>query len=122
MSDTQFGFRDDIGTMKALFGIQVLFQRCKDVNCGVYACLIDYQMAFQHGMMVEILKNVGLDNKNIINLFSNQSDFARVEGEKTEETEVLLRKGGLYTLTVIILPYTTNKYAMRPVKKQNVVY
>ena len=46
VSATQFGFRDAVGTREALFSIQVLFQRCRDVNCDVFACFIDYQKAF----------------------------------------------------------------------------
>jgi len=31
--ETQFGFRE--GTREALFAVQVLVQRCRDVNCDV---------------------------------------------------------------------------------------
>lgn len=44
MSNTQFGFRASVGTIQTLFGIQVLFQGSRYVNCDVYACFIDYQV------------------------------------------------------------------------------
>lgn len=53
--DNQFGFINAVGTREALFGVRVLIQRCRDVNCGVYACSIDYEKAFdrdQHQNMI----------------------------------------------------------------------
>lgn len=32
MSDTQFGFRNNLGIREVLSSIQVLLQRCRDVN------------------------------------------------------------------------------------------
>ncbi|KAI5633986.1 reverse transcriptase (RNA-dependent DNA polymerase) domain-containing protein [Phthorimaea operculella] len=46
ISDTQFGFRNGLGTRDALFGFQVLMQRCWDMNQTVYICFIDYEKAF----------------------------------------------------------------------------
>lgn len=43
---TQFGFRNALGIREALFCVQVLFQRCRDMNCDVYACFVNYQKAF----------------------------------------------------------------------------
>lgn len=39
MSESQFSFRISVGTRKALFSIQILFQRCRDINCDVFPCL-----------------------------------------------------------------------------------
>lgn len=58
ISDSQFGFINAVGTREALFGVQVLIQRCRDV----YACLIDYEKAFdrvQHQKMINILEESG---------------------------------------------------------------
>lgn len=66
MLETQFGFRDAVGTRKALLSIQVLFQRCRDVNCDVYACFVVYSKAFdrvQHHKLIEILKGIGIDDR-----------------------------------------------------------
>lgn len=95
ISSTQFGFRNAFGTREALFSIQVLFQRCRDVNCEIYACFIDYQKAFdrvKHQKMVEILKGIGLDDKDlriIVNLYWNQSASVRLDRENTEEVDIL---------------------------------
>ncbi|CAG4984092.1 unnamed protein product [Colias eurytheme] len=39
LSNTQFGFRSGLGTRDALFGYQVLIQRCWDMNKDVFVCL-----------------------------------------------------------------------------------
>ncbi|KAF2891916.1 hypothetical protein ILUMI_14257 [Ignelater luminosus] len=36
MKDSQFGFRNGLGTREALFAVQVHFQRCKDANLPVF--------------------------------------------------------------------------------------
>jgi len=41
IGNTQFGFREGLGTREALFGINVLF-----FNQEVYACYIDFEKAF----------------------------------------------------------------------------
>ncbi|KAJ8938736.1 hypothetical protein NQ318_011907 [Aromia moschata] len=54
ISDTQFGFRKGLGTREALFSIQALIQRARDVNADVFACFIDFEMTFdrvQHDFM-----------------------------------------------------------------------
>ena len=87
MSPTQFGFRNAMGTREALFSIQVLFQRCKDMSCDVYACFIDYQKAFdrvQYQKTVEVLQNIGLDDRDVRvigNLYWNQEASERIQGE-----------------------------------------
>jgi Reverse transcriptase (RNA-dependent DNA polymerase) len=59
ISHNQFGFVNAVGTREALFSVQVLFQRCRDVSCNVFACLIDYQKAFdrvRHKQMMDVLQ------------------------------------------------------------------
>lgn len=67
MSNTQFGFRNAMGTREAIFSLQVLFQRASDVNQNIYACFIDYQKAFdnvKHDKLIEILdNNVGVEKE-----------------------------------------------------------
>jgi hypothetical protein len=46
MSQEQFGFRNGLGTKEALFSIQILVQRCQDINQNVYLCFIDFEKAF----------------------------------------------------------------------------
>jgi len=43
MSNTQFGFRNTLGTREAIFSLQKLFERASDVNQNIYACFIDYK-------------------------------------------------------------------------------
>lgn len=43
ISPNQFGFINAVGTREALFSVQVLFQRSRDVNCDIYVCLIDHK-------------------------------------------------------------------------------
>lgn len=95
ISRNQFGFVNAMGTREALFAVQVLVQRCRDVNLDVYCCLIDYAKAFdrvQHGKMMEILKKTGIDTNdlNIISsLYWGQSATIRVDGETTEAVKIM---------------------------------
>lgn len=70
MSDTQFGFRNGLGTREALFCYNVLVQRCLDVNKDVYICFIDYAKAFdsiRYQKLLSILKSKGIDQRDINN-------------------------------------------------------
>lgn len=59
------------------------------MNCDIYVCFVDYQKAFdrvQHQKVIEILKNIELDGKDlriIVNLYWNQSAVVKLEvGER----------------------------------------
>ncbi|KAL1458712.1 hypothetical protein WDU94_008838 [Cyamophila willieti] len=94
IAPNQFGFLNAVGTREALFSVQILFQRSRDVNCNVFACLIDYKKAFdrvKHEKMVDILEKIGIDAKDlnlITNLYWNQTAVLRVDGELTEEVKI----------------------------------
>lgn len=113
IAPNQFGFVNAVGTREALFSVQVLFQRCRDVSCDVFACLIDYQKAFdrvQHDKMVDILKRIGMNPKdlNIIkNLYWNQTAVLRVDGGHTDQIKILrgVRQG------CILSPILFNVYS-----------
>uniref|UniRef100_A0A8D8YBA7 Craniofacial development protein 2 n=3 Tax=Cacopsylla melanoneura TaxID=428564 RepID=A0A8D8YBA7_9HEMI len=113
ISPNQFGFVNAVGTREALFSAQVLFQKCRDVSCNVFACLIDYKKAFdrvRHEQMIEILKETGIDGKDlriITNLYWNQTAVLRVDYEHTEQVEILrgVRQG------CIISPILFNLYS-----------
>ncbi|KAI5732155.1 hypothetical protein M8J77_022354 [Diaphorina citri] len=91
---TQFGFRGGLGTREALFCLQVLIQRCRDINQDVYACFIDFEKAFdrvQHTKLVEILRKIKLDDKDIriiANLYWQQKATVRTENRETEEVKI----------------------------------
>lgn len=95
---TQFGFRNGFGTREALFSLNVLTQRCRDMNVNVFACFIDYRKAFdcvKHHKMIEILKETGVDQqeiKIISNLYWHQVAEVRVE---TATSDVVLIKRGV---------------------------
>ena len=97
MGDAQFGFRNGFGTREALFSVQVLAQRCRDVNVDVFMCFVDYEKAFdtvKHDKLLNVLSNIGLDGRDmriIANLYWNQSASVRVDCHLTEE--VSIRKG-----------------------------
>lgn len=109
----QFAFVNDVGTREALFSVQVLFQRCRDVNSNVFACLIDYQKAFdrvQHNKMINIQKKIGMSKKDvniIVNLYWNQTAVMRIDGTHTEEVKILrgVRQG------CILSPILLNVYS-----------
>lgn len=46
IGNTQFGFRNGMGTREALFGINMLAQTCLDMNQDLYLCYIDFEKAF----------------------------------------------------------------------------
>lgn len=83
---------EGIGTREALFGVQVLIQRCRDVNYDVYACLIDFEKAFdkvKHDKLVQILKRSGINDIRIIsNLYWHQTAAVRVEHQLTEKVQI----------------------------------
>jgi Reverse transcriptase (RNA-dependent DNA polymerase) len=113
ISNTQFGFREGLGTREALFGINVLFQRCLDMNQKVFACYIDFEKAFdkvKHDKLYQLLlkRNVDSDDIRIIsNLYWDQRANTRVDNKLTEEMEILrgLRQG------CILSPLLFNLYS-----------
>uniref|UniRef100_A0A8D9EQ38 Craniofacial development protein 2 n=1 Tax=Cacopsylla melanoneura TaxID=428564 RepID=A0A8D9EQ38_9HEMI len=113
IAPNQFGFRNAVGTREALFSVQVLFQKCRDVSCDVYACLIDYQKAFdrvKHEKIIEILEKTGIDKRDlkiISNLYWHQTAILKIEDEHTEEMEILrgVRQG------CILSPILFNLYS-----------
>lgn len=94
MTETQFGFRGGFGTREAVFSLQVLIQRCRDMNREVYVCFVDFSKAFdnvKHEKLVELLKTTGLDSKDIriiANLYWDQSAKIRIAGELSEDTQI----------------------------------
>lgn len=94
ITNTQFGFRNGLGTREALFSVQVLIQRCRDTNCDVYACFVDFEKAFdkvKHDKMIDILKKTEIDESDIRiieNLYWGQKAAVRVEDRLTDEINI----------------------------------
>lgn len=94
MSSEQFGFRDGLGTREALFGFNVLLQKCRDQQKNIFLCFIDFEKAFDkvnHDKLIECLENKGLD-KNDINiikeLYWNQKAIMRTHVGDTDEIDI----------------------------------
>lgn len=94
IGDTQFGFRKGLGTREALFALNVLSQRCLDINQDIYACFIDYNKAFdrvRHDLLVETLIKRRIDIRDIriiSNLYYGQKATIRIEDMTSEEVEI----------------------------------
>lgn len=94
ISESQFGFRNGVGTREALFSLNVLTQRCLDVNRDLYICFIDYNKAFdkvKHDQLIDLLKNKNLDKQDvrlISNLYYNQRATVKNGQERSEEVEI----------------------------------
>jgi len=94
ISNTQFGFRRGFGTREALFSIQVLIQRARDINADVFACFIDFEKAFdrvQHDKLISILNQSGIDGRDvqiISKLYLQQKANVRIDNETSEEFNI----------------------------------
>lgn len=94
---TQFGFKKGLGTKEALFAVQVLIERCRDVNTSVYLCFIDFSKAFDlvnHEKLIEALAASGIeaaDLRIISNLYWNQTAKVRIKNSTSEN--VSIKKG-----------------------------
>lgn len=68
LEETQYCFRGGFGTREAIFALQVLVHRCRDIGHNVYMCFLDYSKAFdrvQHSKLVSVLRETGIDCKDI---------------------------------------------------------
>ena len=96
---SQFGFKHGFGTREALFSIQVLIQRCRDVNVDVYVCFVDYEKAFdtvQHDKLITILQEIGLDGQDI------QTADIRINNQTSEKIPIMRGVGRLRALPTFI--------------------
>ena len=90
----QFGFRLGFGTREALFGLNVLMQKCRDQSQDVHLCFIDYEKAFdrvRHTEMINILYEQGVNQSdiNIIkNLYWEQTASIRIEDKLTNSIPI----------------------------------
>lgn len=66
-SKSQFRFQNDLDKQEVLFAIQVLVQRCRNVNCDIFHFL-DYENSFsrrQYNEVIKALNDVNVDEKDI---------------------------------------------------------
>ncbi|VEN57771.1 unnamed protein product [Callosobruchus maculatus] len=94
ISQSQFGFREGMGTREALFGLNVLLQKCRDQQRKVYICFIDYEKAFDrvdHVKLLKILEAKGLDKNDITiikNLYWDQTAVVKYNNTTTEAATI----------------------------------
>ena len=101
IDESQFGFRNGLGTRKALFALNVLAQRCMDMNIDIHVCYVDFEKAFdkvRHEKLVQILQAKNIDKGDlriITNLYWNQRAQIIVDNEKSSEMNIKrgLRQG-----------------------------
>lgn len=97
ISDSQFGFRQGLGTREAIVATQVLVQNCYDQRKDVYLCFIDYEKAFdrvQHHKLMQLLKRLDLDQKDIRcieNLYWSQTAQIKLGGNMSNN--IRIRRG-----------------------------
>ncbi|XP_044750612.1 uncharacterized protein LOC123310952 [Coccinella septempunctata] len=110
MDNTQFGFRNGMGTREALFSLNVLAQRCRDMNVDVYACFIDYRKAFDcvsHEKMMQILRETGIDEQDlhvVSELYWHQTATVEIDQMTSEDIQIRrgVRQGCVLSLGVYI--------------------
>ena len=97
VGEEQFGFRLGYGTREALFGLNVLLQKCRDQSQDVHLCFIDYEKAFdrvKHTELINLLCERGVDqcDSNFIkNLYWEQTASVKIEDKLTNS--VPIRRG-----------------------------
>lgn len=97
ISETQFGFREGLGTREAIFSLQVLIQRCRDVSQDVHICFIDFSKAFdnvRHDKLIQILKTSNIDEKDIrviTNLYWEQRATVKLDNANVSEEMKICR-------------------------------
>ena len=94
IDESQFGFRNGLGTREALFALNVLAQRCMDMNIDIHVCYVDFEKAFdkvRHEKLVQILQAKNIDKGDlriITNLYWNQRAQIIVDNEKSSEMNI----------------------------------
>lgn len=80
-----------MGTREALYGFNVLIPRWMNVNPPVYVCFLDYNKAFgnvHHKNLLRLLKNKDINNKDIRGIAFNQTAYAKLGDEVSEEVNI----------------------------------
>ena len=90
IAKTRFGFVCDKGARNAIFTLSMLMERCIEVQKVLYTCFIDYSKAFdkvKHDKLFEMLSQLDIDGKDLRvlrNLYWDQTNAVRVDGEHSE--------------------------------------
>ena len=91
------GFRKGKGTRDAIFQLRAITQRAIQVKRKIYACFVDYQIAFdrvKNDKLVEVMRRAGipeLEMKLIVSLYWNQ--YATVKTRNGISRIICIRRG-----------------------------
>lgn len=94
IDSSQFGFRSGLGTREALFSLNVLIQRCLDINQDIHICYIDFEKAFdkvRHETLIKVLQSQNIDYQDIRiiqELYWNQQAQIEIEGQLSESVQI----------------------------------
>ena len=94
ISEEQFGFVKNSGTINTIFALNRLIENALEIGKDIYLCFIDYGKAFdkvRHVELMRILKNIGIDGKDlrlIEALYRKQRVAVRTEDKLTEWTKI----------------------------------
>lgn len=94
ISDSQFGFRQGLGTREAIVATQVLVQNCYDQRKDVCLCFLDYEKAFdrvQHHKLIQLLRKLDIDQKDIRcieNLYWYQNAQIKVDNNTSNSVQI----------------------------------
>ena len=74
--EQQIGFVAGIGTANAVLFLRKLAERNRDVQKPLFICFVDYEKAIKHEGLLEILKNLMLEGKDLnITLANKKNTF-----------------------------------------------
>ena len=90
VKNTQAGFRCRRGTRDHIFNLNILLQKCLDVNTELRICFIDYSKAFdcvKHNDLWNGLLEFGFNKKTVTlirNLYAGQEAAVRLDAELSD--------------------------------------
>lgn len=94
VGEEQYGFRKGKGTVNAIFVLRMIMERAIEVQKDIYLCFVDFEKAFdtvRHEDMINMLKDIGLDGKDIRvlkNLYWDQKAAVKIGNGKTNWIEI----------------------------------
>ena len=94
ISQTQFGFRNGLGTRDAVGVMRMLCQRVLEHDGIVFVCFVDFEKAFDRVNWVKlmsVLKDIGVDWKDrnlIVDLYIQQEAVIRIGAELTGAAKI----------------------------------
>ena len=94
VNECQYGFMPDKGTRNAVYVLNRIAERSKQVQKKVFCCFIDYTKAFdrvQHNILFEILSDLDVNDKDIRllhNLYFGQKANIRACNTKSENVDI----------------------------------